>query len=183
MIIGTFFSANFFANVSLYTTSLMSFSFAFASTVQEFAGSCIYLFIKHPYDVGDRVIISGTELIVEHICLLYTIFKRGDNNQTVQIPNIVSNGNWVENLSRSGNLRQSIAVKVCPGTAFEDLEALKADLEQFVRAPENSRDFMPEIKVDVFNVGDMGALELKVCVQHKVCQLSQSQKIYLYFHD
>lgn len=53
--IAAFFSANFLKNITLFTTSIMSFSFAFAGTVQEFAGSVIFLFVKHPYDIGDRV--------------------------------------------------------------------------------------------------------------------------------
>lgn len=57
-------------------------------TVQEFLGSCIFLFIKHPYDVGDRVDITGPEkeqLIVEQVSLLYTVFVRIDRMQVVQV--------------------------------------------------------------------------------------------------
>lgn len=35
-------------------TVLISLSFVFATTAQEILGSCIFLFVKHPYDVGDR---------------------------------------------------------------------------------------------------------------------------------
>ena len=51
-------------------------------------GSCIFLFVKHPYDVGDRVDIVGPEkeqLIVEKISLLYTVFVRIDKMQVVQV--------------------------------------------------------------------------------------------------
>jgi len=51
-------------------------------------GSCIFLFVKHPYDVGDRVDITGPEkeqLIVEKISLLYTVFVRIDKMQVVQV--------------------------------------------------------------------------------------------------
>ncbi len=96
----------------------MSFSFAFAGTVQEFTGSCIFLFVKHPYDVGDRVQIGSVDMIVEHISLLYTVFRRIDTNRTVQIPNIVNNGEWVENISRSKAMREHFTLAINSGTSF-----------------------------------------------------------------
>jgi len=54
-------------------TVLISLSFVFAITAQEILGSCIFLFVKHPYDVGDRVDIDDKKYIVEHISLLYTV--------------------------------------------------------------------------------------------------------------
>lgn len=64
-------------------------SFVFAVTTQEFLGSCIFLFVKHPFDVADRVdITNGGEkmyFIVEKISLLYTVFTRIDKMQVVQV--------------------------------------------------------------------------------------------------
>src|SRR5271169_1276426 len=67
---------------------MLSLSFIFAVTAQEFLGSCIFLFVKHPFDVGDRVDITGPEkecLVVEQISLLYTVFKRIDCMKMVQV--------------------------------------------------------------------------------------------------
>ncbi|CZR69410.1 uncharacterized protein PAC_19310 [Phialocephala subalpina] len=167
MIYGTFFSQNFFKQVSLYTTSLMSFSFAFAGTVQEFTGSCIFLFVKHPYDVGDRVDINNIDLIVEHISLLYTIFRRVESNRTVQIPNIVNNGNWIENITRSRAMNEQFSLAISAGTTFEEIENLSDELKEFVTADENRRDYKPDVKVEVLNVGDMSKLDLKINLGYK----------------
>ena len=154
--------------MSLYTTSLMSFSFAFAGTVQEFTGSCIFLFVKHPYDVGDRVDINSIDLIVEHISLLYTVFRRVDSNRTVQIPNIVNNGNWIENISRSKAMSEQFSLAISAGTGFEEIEALRGELKEFVVKDENRRDYMPDMRVEVLNVGDMSKLDLKINLVYKV---------------
>jgi len=154
--------------MSLYTTSLMSFSFAFAGTVQEFTGSCIFLFVKHPYDVGDRVDINSIDLIVEHISLLYTVFRRVDSNRTVQIPNIVNNGNWIENISRSKAMSEQFSLAISAGTSFEEIEALRGELKEFVVKDENRRDYMPDMRVEVLNVGDMSKLDLKINLVYKV---------------
>merc|ERR1712000_483526 len=67
-----FFQSSFVTVIAGAGTTLLSLSFIFAVTCQEFLGSCIFLFVKHPYDVGDRVVINDTQLIVERISLLYS---------------------------------------------------------------------------------------------------------------
>lgn len=147
----------------------MSFSFAFAGTVQEFTGSCIFLFVKHPYDVGDRVDINSIDLIVEHISLLYTVFRRVDTNRKVQIPNIVNNGNWIENITRSQEMSEQFSLVISAATSFEEIEHLTDELKEFVVAEDNRRDYRPDLDVEVHNVGDMSKLDLKINVGYKVC--------------
>ncbi|KAJ4377917.1 hypothetical protein N0V83_000747 [Neocucurbitaria cava] len=148
-------------------TALLSLSFVFAATAQEILGSCIFLFVKHPYDIGDRVDVTAEQLIVEHIALLYTVFKRVSNGKTVQIPNIVLNGLWVENITRSKAMREQISVFCAFDTSFEDINLLKQEVSSFVRDPANNRDFHPEINIEVLSIAEMNKLELRVEIQHK----------------
>ena len=143
-------------------------SFVFAVTAQEVLGSCIFLFVKHPYDVGDRVDINQIQLVVEHISLLYTIFRRVDNHKTVQIPNIVNNTMWIENISRSKAMRERLSIYINFDTSFEDIQALRKEIQSFVLAPENSRDFLPDIDIEVINIAEMNKLQLQVEIRHKV---------------
>jgi small-conductance mechanosensitive channel len=46
--------------------------------MQEILLACIFLFVKHPYDVGDRVDIDAKEYTVAKMALLSTNFKRTD---------------------------------------------------------------------------------------------------------
>ncbi|KAK4248565.1 Mechanosensitive ion channel-domain-containing protein [Corynascus novoguineensis] len=164
------FQSSFIATLTTAGTTLLSLSFVFAVTTQEFLGSCIFLFVKHPYDVGDRVDITGPEkeqLIVEKISLLYTVFTRIDKMQVVQVPNIVLNTAWVENVTRSKAMKEVIDVNVSFDTSFEDIELLRLELERFVRAPENNRDFQPDIAIGVGGVGDCDKLTLKIAIKHK----------------
>ena len=68
-------------------TALLSLSFVFSSTVGEIFSSCIFLFVKHPFDVDDNVKIGGDQLIVERISLLYTVFKNIQTHTVTQCPN------------------------------------------------------------------------------------------------
>ncbi|KAI2615167.1 Mechanosensitive ion channel-domain-containing protein [Hypoxylon sp. NC1633] len=165
-----FFQSSFITTLSTAGTALLSLSFVFSVTAQEFLGSCIFLFVKHPYDVGDRVDIAGSEkeqLVVEKISLLYTVFNRIDKMQVVQVPNIVLNNLWIENVSRSKAMKEMVDISVSYDTSFEDIELLRLEMENFVRAPENARDFQPDIIVGVAGVGDLDKLQLKIAIKHK----------------
>lgn len=164
------FQSSFIATLTTAGTTLLSLSFVFAVTTQEFLGSCIFLFVKHPYDVGDRVDIQGPEkqqMIVEKISLLYTVFTRIDKMQVVQVPNIQLNNLWIENVTRSKAMKEVIDVNVSFDTTFEEIELLRLEMEKFVRAPENNRDFQPDVGISVGGVGDLDKLTLKVAIKHK----------------
>ncbi|KAK0723238.1 Mechanosensitive ion channel-domain-containing protein [Lasiosphaeria miniovina] len=164
------FQSSFIATLTTAGTTLLSLSFVFAVTTQEFLGSCIFLFVKHPYDVGDRVDITGPEkeqLVVEKISLLYTVFTRIDKMQVVQVPNIILNNQWIENVTRSKAMKEVIDVNVSFDTPFEDIELLRLEIEKFVRSPENSRDFQPDVTIAVGGVGDLDKLTLKIAIKHK----------------
>ncbi|CAM1504168.1 Fc.00g017590.m01.CDS01 [Cosmosporella sp. VM-42] len=162
-----FFNSSFVTTLATAGTALLSLSFIFAVTTQEFLGSCIFLFVKHPYDVGDRVEIDHTQMIVDKISLLYTVLTRIDRMQIVQIPNIQLNNVWIENISRSKAMLETVEVNVSFDTSFEDIELLRAELENFVRSPENSRDFQPTLTIDVGGVGNLDKLLLYVAIKHK----------------
>ncbi|KAF4973401.1 hypothetical protein FSARC_295 [Fusarium sarcochroum] len=162
-----FFQSSFITTLTTAGTTLLSLSFIFAVTAQEFLGSCIFLFVKHPYDVGDRVDIAGTKMVVNKISLLYSVFHRLDTMQTVQVPNIQLNNIWIENISRSRSMHETVEVNVSFDTSFEDIELLRLEMEKFVRAPENARDFQPDLSISVGGVGDLDKLLLYVTIAHK----------------
>lgn len=85
-----FLDTGFSSILSTASSTLISLSFIFSSTAAEFFASCIFLFVKHPYDIDDRVDIWGPDgtmnrLIVNEISLFYSDFKRVDNMEWVQV--------------------------------------------------------------------------------------------------
>ena len=162
-----FLNASFVTTLATAGTTLLSLSFVFAVTCQEFLGSCIFLFIKHPYDVGDRVDINNEQLIVDRISLLYTVFKRIDYMKMVQVPNIVLNTIWIENVTRSKAMKEQLELPISFDTSLEDIELLRAELEAFVRHPDNSRDFQDDVILECAGVGTMDKLVLRAEIRHK----------------
>ncbi|KAK4892423.1 hypothetical protein LTR27_009079 [Elasticomyces elasticus] len=169
-IYATFFSPAFAAKTTQLWTTFTGLAFAIGGTVTEFLRlviCCIYLFVKHPYDVGDRVDINAVELVVERISLMYSVFRRVDNDKTVQIPHNVANTLWIENVSRSKQMKERLSINVAATTSMEDVLALRNELNKFVAAPENKRDFMPELDIELRNLNDLDKLELRVEIRHK----------------
>ncbi|KAK4958033.1 hypothetical protein LTR10_004458 [Elasticomyces elasticus] len=163
-IYATFFSPAFAAKTTQLWTTFTGLAFAIGGTMTD---CCLYLFVKHPYDVGDRVDINAVELVVERISLMYSVFRRVDNDKTVQIPHNVANTLWIENVSRSKQMKERLSINVAATTSMEDVLALRNELNKFVAAPENKRDFMPELDIELRNLNDLDKLELRVEIRHK----------------
>ena len=176
LIFVAFLNASFTTTLATTGTALLSLSFVFAGTAQEVLGSCIFLFVKHPFDIGDRVDISTSgcanqeQFVVEHISLLYTVFRHVQGagvGRECQIPNIVLNGLWVENVSRSKAMTEQLTIDIAFETSFDDLQILKNELITFVTDKENSRDFQSTVDIDVLGTSDQSKLSLLVDVKHK----------------
>lgn len=165
-----FLNQNFVTTLATAGTALLSLSFVFAATTQEVLGSCIFLFVKHPYDIGDRVDINADQFTVEHISLLFSVFRRANGAKVgglVQIPNISLNTLFIENLSRSHAMMEEYSVFVSFDTSFEDIQILRDELNKFVMDKDNSRDFQPDMNIEVLGSSDMSKLEIQVQIKHK----------------
>ncbi|KKK14050.1 hypothetical protein AOCH_002701 [Aspergillus ochraceoroseus] len=163
----SFVTSGFGTVIAAGATSLLSLSFIFSTTAQEVLGSCIFLFVKHPFDIGDRVEVNSLPYVVERISLLFSVFRSVTDHRVTQVPNAVLNTLWIDNFTRSKAMQEKLTVHVSFDTTFADIQLLKDELETFVRDKDNSRDFQPDVEVDVAGVGDMDKLELTVHICHK----------------
>ena len=127
----------------------------------------MFLFVKHPIDIGDRVEITGAQMVVEHISLLHTVFRRIDSGRRVQIGNMVLAALWIENFSRSEAMKEQLDIKVSKETSQEDIEKLRAAIQAFVSEETNKRDYQSDVSIDISSIGDFKDLTLKVEIKHK----------------
>ena len=177
LIYAAFFSASLVKNTTQLWSTFTGLGFAIGGTVTEFLACCIFLFVKHPYDVGDRVDVDGKELVVSHISLMYTVFRRVDSEKFVQISHSVLTTLWVENVTRSQAMKEQIIFKVSADTSAEDIANLRGELLKFVNAPDNKRDFQPDLNIELISVGDLKQLELRVEIKTKVCSFARLQSV------
>ncbi|OAF59252.1 hypothetical protein VC83_04477 [Pseudogymnoascus destructans] len=115
----------------------------------------LFVFIKHPFDVGDRVTIYGNtgamglgdDYFVKEIALLFTEFKKAEGH-VVQAPNSYLNTLFILNQRRSGGLAEAVPVTMKFGTTIEQLEGLRVALLESVgtESREHQNNILTELK-------------------------------------
>ncbi|KAI8939977.1 hypothetical protein NX059_003701 [Plenodomus lindquistii] len=153
-------------------STLLALSWLFSATAQEFLQSCIFVFIKHPYDVGDRVMVYGNtgdlgrgdDYFVKEIALFYTEFKKMQGH-VVQAPNSYLNTLFIMNHRRSGALAEAIPIIIKFGTTLEQIERLRGMLLDFVIA--EKREYQSNILTELRAVQEVHWLELNVVFFYK----------------
>ncbi|KAJ5273646.1 hypothetical protein N7478_008771 [Penicillium angulare] len=153
-------------------SSILALSWLFSATAQEFLQSVIFVFVKHPFDVGDRVTIYGNagdaglgdDYFVKEITLLYTEFKKMQGH-VVQAPNSYLNGLFILNQRRSGALAEAVPIIIKYGTSIDQIDGLRQRLLEFVRS--ERRDFQSNILTELRAVTENFSLTLNVVFFYK----------------
>lgn len=153
-------------------SSLLALSWLFSATAQEFLQSCIFVFVKHPFDVGDRVTIygntgsalKGDDYFVKKISLLYTEFKKMEGH-VVQAPNSYLNTLFILNQRRSGGLAEAVPVTVKFGTTLEQIEMLRNRLLEFVTS--ENREYQKNILTELTTIYEAHSITLNVVFFYK----------------
>lgn len=153
-------------------SSLLALSWLFSATAQEFLQSCIFVFVKHPFDVGDRVTIygntgsalKGDDYFVKEISLLYTEFKKMEGH-VVQAPNTYLNTLFILNQRRSGGLAEAVPVTVKWGTTLEQIEMLRNRLLEFVTS--ENREYQKNILTELTTIYEAHSITLNVIFFYK----------------
>ncbi|KAJ6010246.1 hypothetical protein N7522_005262 [Penicillium canescens] len=153
-------------------SSILALSWLFSATAQEFLQSVIFVFVKHPFDVGDRVTIYGNagdaglgdDYFVKEITLLYTEFKKMQGH-VVQAPNSYLNTLFILNQRRSGALAEAVPIVIKYGTTIDQLDTFRQRLLEFVRS--EKRDFQSNILTEMRAVTENFSLTLNVVFFYK----------------
>lgn len=153
-------------------SAVLALSWLFSATAQEFLQSVIFVFVKHPFDVGDRVSIygntgsalKGDDYFVKEISLLYTEFKKMEGH-VVQAPNSYLNTLFILNMRRSGALAEAIPLTVKFGTTLDQIDKLRQRLLEFVK--EEKREYQGNILTEIRDVVEAYSVKLNVVFFYK----------------
>lgn len=132
--------------------------------MQEILGASIFLFVKHPFDVGDRVDIDGQSYTVANMALMSTSFRRVDGTY-VWIGNDILRSKVISNIRRSGPISETIAFEVDFATDFKKLQELRDKMLHFLNI--EKRDYNPVFDVVVDDFPAQGKLVLKADIKYK----------------
>lgn len=153
-------------------SAVLALSWLFSATAQEFLQSVVFVFVKHPFDVGDRVTIygntgaamKGDDYFVKEISLLYTEFKKMEGH-LVQAPNSYLNTLFILNQRRSGGLAEAIPVVIRFGTTLQQIESLRNQLLEFVKS--EKREYQGNILTELRDVTEVYSLTLNIVFFYK----------------
>ena len=153
-------------------SAVLALSWLFSATAQEFLQSVIFVFVKHPFDVGDRVSIygntgasmKGDDYFVKEISLLYTEFKKMEGH-VVQAPNSYLNTLFILNMRRSGGLAEAVPLTVKFGTTIDQIDELRNRLMEFVRS--EKREYQGNILTEIRDVIEAHSINLNVVFFYK----------------
>ena len=153
-------------------STVLALSWLFSATAQEFLQSCIFVFVKHPFDVGDRVSVygntgstlQGDDYFVKEIALLYTEFKKMEGH-VVQAPNSYLNTLFILNMRRSGGLAEAVPITVKFGTSLEQLDELRQRLLEFVK--NEKREYQGNILTELRQVTDAYSITMNIIFFYK----------------
>lgn len=161
-------SRSFSGVITSAGTTILGLSWLFQQLAQEFLASIIFVFVKHPFDVGDRVdvLMNGTvqSMIVKEISLLATEFNLLDG-RIVQCPNSVLNTLFILNMRRTGGVAEGVNITLRFGISIEKIEALRQSMVEFVRS--EPRDYKPDILSELTDIPNMLSVKFTLIFFHK----------------
>ncbi|XP_068645122.1 mechanosensitive ion channel protein 6-like [Aristolochia californica] len=149
----------------LISSQLLLVVFIFGNTCKTIFEAIIFVFVMHPFDVGDRCEIDSVQMVVEEINILTTIFLRYDH-QKIVYPNSVLSSKPISNYYRSPDMGDAIDFSIHLATPVERITVMKDRIKRYIVS--KSEHWYPEPIVMIREVEDMNKLQLSVWLQHRM---------------
>ncbi|KAK8505249.1 hypothetical protein V6N13_045694 [Hibiscus sabdariffa] len=141
-------------------------AFLFGETCKTIFQVVIFVFVMHPFDVGDRCVVDGVQLLVEEINILTTTFLK-HNNEKVYYPNSVLYSKPISNYYRSPDMGEDIEFCIDSKTPAETIGRLKKEIKrQVVLLETNSAIWRPKHLVVVTEIGSDNKLKMALHCNH-----------------
>lgn len=145
------------------SSQLLLAAFIFGNTCKNIFESLIFVFIMHPFDIGDRCVVDGVQMIVEEMNILTTIFLRYDKEMIIY-PNSVLATKPISNFFRSPEMGDTVVFAVDVLTPAETIEALKSKIKSYIdRKPKH---WFSDHSLQIMEIENVNSLKLGLFVNH-----------------
>ncbi|KAF3508895.1 hypothetical protein F2Q69_00010058 [Brassica cretica] len=139
--------------------------FVFGNSCKTIFEAVIFVFVMHPFDVGDRCEIDGVQMIVEEMNILTTVFLRYDN-QKIVYPDSLLGTKPIANYYRSSDMQDAIEFFVHTATPHEKITALKQRIISYV---DNKKDHWHPSPMMVFrDICGLNSVKIAMWPTHKM---------------
>ncbi|MBA0602611.1 hypothetical protein Gorai_002786, partial [Gossypium raimondii] len=159
--------------VFVVTSQLLIVGFMFQNTCKTIFESIIFVFVMHPFDVGDRCVIDGVQMIVEEMNILTTVFLRYDMEK-IYYPNSVLLTKPISNFRRSPDMGDTVDFTIDVSTPVEDINALKKAIQLYIDS--KPKHWSPKHTLIFKEIENMDKMKLVLCVQHTINHQNYGEK-------
>ncbi|KAI4979432.1 hypothetical protein ZWY2020_016185 [Hordeum vulgare] len=135
----------------------------FGDTLKAIFEAIVFLFVMHPFDVGDRCEIEEVQVVVEEMNILTTVFLRYDNLK-IYYPNNVLASIPIKNFYRSPDMGDGIDFYIHVATPVAKLALMK---ERILRYINNKKEhWYPGAMVILRDVDETNKLKISIWLCH-----------------
>ncbi|KAK6119681.1 hypothetical protein DH2020_046570 [Rehmannia glutinosa] len=145
------------------SSQLVLVAFMFGNTCKTIFEAIIFVFVMHPFDVGDRCVIDGVQMIVEEMNILTTVFLRFDNEK-IYYPNSVLATKPISNFYRSPDMGDSLEFSIDFKTPLEKIGALKEKIKKYLE--NNPQHWHPNHNVVVKEIENVNKIKMALFFNH-----------------
>nr|KYP40968.1 Uncharacterized protein At5g12080 family [Cajanus cajan] len=138
---------------------------AFQGTCKTVLEAIIFVFVMHPFDIGDRCVIDGVQMIVEEMNILTTVFLRYDNEK-IYYPNAVLLNKPISNFYRSPEMWDSIDFTIDVSTPMETILSLKKSMQIYIES--KPKYWNPKHSMIAKGIDNVDKIKLCLSVQHTI---------------
>ncbi|KAI8138108.1 hypothetical protein BJV82DRAFT_632626 [Fennellomyces sp. T-0311] len=104
-------------------SAFIAASFVFGNSAKDAFESIIFVFVTHPFDAGDRVLIGPENWVVQNVGLLVSTFVNWDGS-IVYAKNSVLATQYITNVRRTGPTGESLQIHIAFSTPSAKIHSL-----------------------------------------------------------
>ncbi|XP_028807020.1 mechanosensitive ion channel protein 10-like isoform X2 [Neltuma alba] len=145
------------------SSQLVVATFMFGNTCKNIFEAIVFVFVMHPFDVGDRCVVDGVQLLVEEMNILTTVFLKL-NNEKVFYPNSVLATKPISNYYRSPDMGDTIEFSIDFMTPLERIGALKEKIKRYLER--NPQHWHANHNVIVKEIENVNKIKIALYVNH-----------------
>ncbi|KAK1618730.1 hypothetical protein QYE76_024247 [Lolium multiflorum] len=153
-------TTQFFVFIS---SQLLVAVFVFGNTMKTIFEAIIFLFVMHPFDVGDRCEIEEVQVVVEEMNIMTTVFLRYDNLK-IYYPNSVLATKPIFNFYRSPDMGEAVDFSIHVATPVEKLALMKERILRYIDS--KKEHWYPGAMVVLRDVDDTNKLKVSIWLRH-----------------
>ncbi|KAL3639007.1 hypothetical protein CASFOL_016914 [Castilleja foliolosa] len=147
------------------SSQLLLVVFMFGNTCKTTFEAVIFLFVMHPFDVGDRVEIDGVQMVVEEMNILTTVFLKFDNHK-IYYPNSVLSTKPIHNYYRSPEMKDAIDFCIHISTHIEKIALMKERITRYIE--NKTYHWQPVHSIVMRDVEDMNRIKFSIWLTHRM---------------